>query len=132
VPYTPPVPQVVDETENLPKMVQGTTVDSQEEARVAVALDGLKWEYKYQVPFMGGVNVRGGTVIDFVILNRGILPIPLFVNGEYWHAGRRAAEDEIRMALLEKSGWYDVPVVLWANEIPDVPTTKAILKERIG
>ena len=74
--------------DNLPGMIQGKTVDSLEEARVAVALDQLGLSFLYQYALFGG-DIRGGYFIDFVV---EYVPrmIPIEVMGSRWHTGKFA------------------------------------------
>lgn len=80
-------------------LIYGKTPDSDDEWRVAVGLWKLGWEFKYQVWFLGGRILPGGTVIDFLVFTVP-LPTPLYVDGTYWHGGPKAEEDKITRDTL--------------------------------
>lgn len=85
------------------------------EANVAWALEQLEQTYIFQFSILGGKILRGGMVIDFMILTP--FPIPLEVNGEYWH---RNMELELRQkaevdAYLSRYGYASLEI-LWGNQ----------------
>ena len=84
--------------EQLPSEIQGRPIGSTEEARVAVALYRLDIPFQYQVDFFGGRRLRGGMVLDFMAYTP--FPVPIMVQGEYWHKGEQAAEDSYNIARL--------------------------------
>src|SRR3989304_9837777 len=79
------------------------TVESKDatsyEYNVAWALDKVELAYMFQFIFFGGKAVRGGMVVDFLVLTDP-LSTPVWVNGGFWHKGKRAAEDSYQQALL--------------------------------
>jgi hypothetical protein len=109
-------------------LVQGELPRSREEWRVAMALDKLGLEYRYQVPLAGGTRVRGGMVLDFLV----DLPpeqIPMPVHGEYWHRG--AEEERLYLAALEHI-YKREPVVLWAEELKSVAMAVATIRRELS
>ena len=93
--------------------VQGKDATSYE-YNVAYALDKLELPYMFQFAFFGGRTVRGGMVVDFLVLTDP-LSTPVWVNGGFWHQGKRAAEDSYQQALLYfvARGELNRPVTLW-------------------
>lgn len=94
--------------------IQGKRADSKEEVWVAMALDKLKLPYIYQFDLYGTARIRGGIVIDFLIL----FPFTqaLEIQGEYWHTGQLGSGDRLRKAIIEAEG---IPVLyLWTIDIP--------------
>ena len=63
--------------------VQGKDATSYE-YNVAYALDKLELPYMFQFIFLGGKAVRGGMVVDFLVLTDP-LSTPVWVNGGFWH-----------------------------------------------
>lgn len=96
--------------------LQGVKIGSQNEANVAEALDKLELAYEYQY-IVGLMGVRGSQIIDFLCYTVP-LPTPLFVHGEYWHSGKLAAEDELKMhelMTMTRNKWAE-PVIIWGEE----------------
>jgi len=56
-------------------------------------------------------------VVDFLALTHP-LSTPIWVNGGFWHKGKRAVEDEYQQNLLAwaKRGELNDPVVLWDQD----------------
>ena len=79
-------------------MVQGLTPASVEEWRVSQSLTKFGWDFVYQQAIAGGRNLRGGQVIDFLVMT-----VPkntaLYVQGEYWHGSKQQEKDEILQAF---------------------------------
>ena len=86
------------------------TFGSTYEENVYRALAQRKVDFEYQVPFFGGRAVRGGQVVDFLVYGLGRKPIALFVDGPYWHKGRKTLEDQLKRTQLERAG-YQVLVI---------------------
>ena len=63
----------------------------------------LQVEFEYQSSQMGGRQERGGSVVDFLIID---LNLVLNVQSQYWHYGRPAAvlADRIQREQLEAQG----------------------------
>jgi len=131
--FPPPAkPEIVSTPEQLPTIIQGQVAGSKEEARVAVALDYLKFEYKYQYQLFGGRNVRGGQVLDFLVLVAP-KPVPLFVNGRYWHGtNQHGKEDELKLAAVEAIQGFDVPLVWWDDELTSVDDAISMARKDLG
>jgi hypothetical protein len=108
--------------------IQGKMPGSREEWRVAMALDKLGLEYQYQVPVMGGRQLRGGAVVDFVV----DLPpesIALLVHGQYWHT--TLEEERLYLAALERI--FGRPaIVLWDYDLEDVPMAIRTLRRELN
>lgn len=96
--------------------VQGMRATSYE-YNVAFALERIGLGYIFQYRFYGGRSVRGGIVVDFLVITRP-LSTPVWVNGGYWHRGRRAAEDEYQQTLIffMARGELNRPVTLWDDD----------------
>lgn len=103
--------------ENDVGLIQGKSA-SDIEMRVAISLDKFGWEYGFQVGVMGGRQVRGGQVVDFLVETRP-LPTPLYVMGEYWHGGIQAERDKLMIALLSSAfhGQFAQPEVVWGKDL---------------
>jgi len=92
--------------------IQGKKPDSKEEVWVAQAL------YKYHEPFifqyaaLGGTDMRGGLIIDFLLTR---FEIPLEVYGDYWHEDELPGRDIIRITKMKEM--FNVePLILWGSE----------------
>jgi hypothetical protein len=110
-------------------LVHGQPAGSTDELRVSISLDKLGLEYQYQVPIYGGRMRRGGQVIDFVVFNP--FPVPVFVNGEYWHTGQLGEEDKLKLATAQQ--YYNrIPVVLWGKDLQTQEDTDAIVRQELG
>jgi hypothetical protein len=98
--------------------IQGKGVSSILEWRVALALDKFGWEYIYQLGVAGGRSLRGGQVIDFLVLTIP-LPTPLYVHGEYWHGGKQSAKDALERIMFSAymHGRMQLPVILWGAQL---------------
>lgn len=96
-------------------LIEGRTPRSREEWRVAVALWRYKVEFRYQVPIMGGSMVRGGQLLDFLLLVDPS-PIPLQIFGNYWHRAQIKNEDRFKISMLRQQFGID-PVVIWGSEL---------------
>lgn len=98
-------------------VIQGERAGSVNEWNVAQALNQMKLQYEYQYPVFGGTNVRGGQVIDFLIyvLPR---PIPLYVQGTYWHNRAKETNDLYKMRQVEEryKGQFDPPLAIKESE----------------
>ena len=66
---------------------------------VALALEKMGVRYKFQQDFLGGRQVKGGFVLDFLVLTVP-LPTPVWVHGEYWHKGKQRAIDAFQEATI--------------------------------
>ena len=99
--------------------IQNKQPDSKEEVWVAMALDRLKVPYIYQFDLFGNATVRGGILIDFLVLRP--FTQALEIQGEHWHTGQLGADDRLRKAIIEAEG---IPVeYLWAVDLPTPDAT---------
>ena len=110
-------------------LIRGIVADSKEEVNVALALDSLDLAYHYQ-RVVGLRGVRGTQVIDFLVFT---VPkaTPLFVHGEYWHKGKKAIEDELKMselAVMMVKIWNE-PVIIWTEDCQTVDDARATLRK---
>lgn len=127
----PPVIPTITEEEDLPTVVRGMVVGSKEEARVSVALDKLGYEYYYQYQLFGGRNVRGGQVIDFIVLVPP-RPIPIYVQGRYWHSNKMAPEDQLKIAMVDQIEWLDTPTLWYDDELTSVQDAINLCRRDLG
>lgn len=110
-------------------LVQGSIPDSKNEWFVALALDKLGIDYYYQVPIYGGTNIRGGQVVDFVVLRPKAIPV--FVQGAYWH--RLATESEDIMKQQAAETYYRTkPILLDEDETSTKERAYQAVLEKIG
>src|SRR4030042_495821 len=79
-------------------LIQGMVPDSVEEWRVSNSLTKFGWDYIYQASVMGGRNLRGGMVIDFLV-ETVPAQTALYVNGEYWHGSKTEQKDRLMQAM---------------------------------
>lgn len=111
-------------------LIEGRTPRSREEWRVAVALWRFDVEFRYQVPVMGGSMVRGGQILDFLLLLPPS-PIPLQVHGNYWHRAQLKNEDRFKHQLLQQQYGIE-PIILWGSELQTQEEANARVREVIG
>jgi hypothetical protein len=114
-------------------LIHGQEPDSQEEWRVALALNRLGLNYYYQFSVGGGRFTKGGQVVDFWVMTVP-LPTPLFVQGEYCHSGTKAAETKLKLAQIQRifNGQCNTPVEIWDYEIPTVDAAYQVVKARLA
>lgn len=122
----PQVPEQETEPEQI-GLINGMTPDSKEEYWIALALWRLKLTFFYQFIVLGGRNVRGGLVLDFLV---DVPPVwtPLVFNGEWWH--RNESQERFNMALLQQEFGVE-PVVIWGDEVPDKETTFQVVRSKL-
>jgi hypothetical protein len=80
-------------------IIKGRSAGSVNEYYVSQALDALGYAYSYQYEVFGGSSVRGGQIIDFLV-RKPPRPIPVFVQGTYWHGTSKGANDTFKLASL--------------------------------
>lgn len=126
-------PIILDNNEGLPDTIQGQPAGSIQESRVAQALYELRLPFEYQVPIMGGRDRAGGQVVDFLV-DKAPRPVPLYVQGAYWHGTLRDPEKNLKLALLEHymKGTWDTPVELWDFELTDMESTRQVILRKVG
>jgi hypothetical protein len=93
-------------------LIQGHKPDSIQELWISQALDHYKVKYIYQYEVSGGLRLRGGLIIDFVLTVRNI---PLEYYGDYWHESEMSGEDLLRLKAIE-SYFNMKPLILWEHE----------------
>jgi len=101
-------------------LVKGTRASSYE-YNLALALDFYRVPFLFQVDYFGGRSLRGGQVLDFLVLAPFGIPCQVF--GEYWHTGQLASSDRLKLQYLEAEFGQKV-IVLWG---PDTSTYEAAL-----
>lgn len=99
---------------------------SKEEEYLYRALSKAQIQFYYQFPIYGGRRLRGGLVVDFVLL-----PFfqPVEVYGEYWHSGQLGADDRLKQALERQYFKKDV-ILVWGSELPDQAAADMLVKVR--
>ena len=124
-----------DEEESVERTeIQGQSVGSREEARVATALDKLGHRYFYQFRILDMKGVRGAYIIDFLVLSTVPLSTPVEVYGAYWHRGQLGSEDQFRLAQIEDHfrGEANDVVIIWGNEVQTQDDANAVVQRKIG
>lgn len=111
-------------------LIQGRTPGSKEEWYVATALWRLKHSFIYQYEVFGGAGIRGGQIVDFLVVTTAPQSTFIQVFGEHWHSGELGGEDQFKLALLEQEG--SPVVVLWGKDLPDKETAYTVLRGKIG
>ena len=111
--------------------IQGMTAGSQNEVNVSVALTMLKLEYEYQY-IVGLAGVRGSQIVDFLV-HTSPKPTPLFVHGEYWHSGKKAVEDQMKLAELwsRMRNVWDEPLIIWGEDSETIDDAYNWLKKEL-
>ncbi len=102
-----PVQQRTGEYEAPPEgeaqfVIQGHDASSYE-YYFAMALEYFGLPYMYQYEFFGGTGILGGIVLDFLVLTEP-LSTPVYINGEWAHAGERRETDKLQQVTL--MGYY--------------------------
>lgn len=117
---SPQATKNVQRTDDGKYLVRGITVDSQEEAFVAMALDQMRLDYEYQYDF-GIRGVAGSQIIDFLVETMP-RPTPLFVHGEYWHTGKFAIYEAVKMEQIKSMtrGTWAEPKIIWGDQCQTV------------
>lgn len=111
-------------------LIQGHVPKSRDEWRVAVALWRYKIDFYYQVPIRGGSMVRGGQLLDFLLLTDPA-PHPLQVFGNYWHRAQIKNEDRFKLAILREQFGVE-PYVIWGSQVQTQDDANAIVREVVG
>lgn len=128
-----PTPTIAREPAEVPGLINGRAPGSSYEWRVAVSLWKYKWAFEYQVSYFGGRSLRGGQVIDFLVLTVP-LPTPLYVYGEYWHSSVQSEKDKLQRALLTNylHGQIAEPVILYGAALHSQETTDEAIYQIFG
>jgi len=111
--------------------IQGVMAGSQNEVNVAAALDKLGLQYQFQYSWGGG-RVLGGQVIDFIVYTKP-KPTPVYVQGSYWHGGKKAMESRLKMWQVEAKtrGYWAKPVELTEEETSTLEQAKEAIKGKV-
>lgn len=112
--------------------IQGTMPGSKQEYWVALALYAYKVDFVFQYPIEGGRRVRGGQVIDFMVYY-GPFPIPVLVQGEYWHRTSRSYQDRLNIERIKRhfNNAIAEPVELWERELQSAEMAKETVKRKV-
>ena len=100
--------------------IQGMKAGSQNEYNVSIALKIMRLSYEYQY-IIGMFGTRGSQIIDFLVYTVP-KPTPLFVHGEYWHKGKKAIEDQLKLSEIASTMhnlWFE-PVIIWGEQCETV------------
>lgn len=106
-------PEGGEEKEEEPGLIQGKNATILE-WRVYKSLLKRKIDFIFQYPIAGGRMLRGGQVIDFVVVSPFLIPVN--VNGDYWHEAELSSEERLLLAAQKQHFGRD-PVVLWGHEL---------------
>ena len=112
--------------------LKGIPVGSVNEYNVGKALERLKLDYAFQYQILGGRGVRGGQVIDFLVY-RVPRPVPVLVQGSYWHGGRRLAETTVKMIFIDDygEGFWDPVIELLESETETIESAVEAVRKKI-
>ena len=112
--------------------IHGIEVDSIHEWNVAQALDHYKLDYEFQYYF-GLARIKGSQIIDFLV-KTDPKPTPLNVQGSYWHTGRYAREEQIKVAAVNSRmrGIWAEMVHIWEDECETVDLAIKAVGEKLG
>lgn len=116
IPIAPRVP-VGREEDKLEKAAIQSPVGTLPERIVWKWLVDHDYQFEYQLAELGGRDVVGGSVIDFVVYGLG-KPIVIRVQGDYWHGPKfpdRQARDDEQFYRLHARGYAVCD--LWESDI---------------
>jgi len=110
------------------------TFGSVNEENVFKALNALKIPFEYQYEILGGRSRAGGYVLDF-LADVAPQPIPIQVQGAYWHGGSMAPYEAFEIAQIQEYakwvGW-GMPVLLEENETTTYDRAFYAIREKVG
>jgi hypothetical protein len=118
-------------------MADGVLIQGKEatdiEYRVAVSLSKYKWNFEFQVPYLGGREIMGGQVVDFVVLTLP-LPTPLWVQGEYWHETAVTDRDKLNREFMfaQMHGTFAPPIILWGIDLETQEESDETILKTLG
>ena len=98
------------------ELIQGKKPDSKEEVWAAHGL------YKFRIPFIfqyavaGGLRIRRGMVIDFLVTHPVLIPFEVY--SDYWHEDELPGGDLIRLKAIEEY-FATKPLILWGKDAPN-------------
>ena len=126
----PPAVITQAKPEEVVQPVQGIMPDSKNEWYTALALDKLEIAYTFQYVLDGGTGIRGGQIVDFVCwMPAG--PLPVFVQGAYWHKITTETEDLIKQAAAAQA-FGRQPVLLMEEETSTKDKAMRAVREKIA
>lgn len=108
--------------------LQGKQCGSKNEYNFGKALEKLGISYEFQVSFGGGRGVRGGQVIDFLV-NIPPKPIPVYIQGAYWHKASTAVEDLLKQASVQK--YYAMPILVSEDDSKTLEAATRFIRENV-
>ncbi len=113
-------------------LINGVKPASIYEWRTAKALWKLGHTFEYQYP-IGGGRTRGGQVLDFLVDTKPLMT-PVYVNGSYWHTGRKGDDDLLKIMMVTQvfNGMVNEPVILWDYELMSTNDAYRVCRQRIG
>jgi len=113
--------------------VQGRNA-SQEEARVAIALDSLKHRYQFQYRVFSITGVKGSFVLDFLVTSTVPFPTPLEVFGEYFHSASITRKDQLRLQRIEFELGPNIneTAIIWGSEASTQAATNEAVLRKVG
>ncbi len=100
------------------------------EWRVAVVLERLGLNFKFQYSLQGGRTARGGIVLDFLVLTDP-LRTPLDIRGDYWHQPNQRVDDDLGLALAMSRGMFAEPVVIYGSQLQTIEAAYATIKREL-
>jgi hypothetical protein len=108
-----------------PILVQGSWATIPE-AKISAALDTLGLKYIFQYELWGGQFLRGGVVIDWLVMT---IPLsqPLEYDGGRWHTGAAKSEDVLqRRRIANHFGVPEVKVITEDEVDSDTPQEQVV------
>lgn len=112
--------------------IHGQVASSVNEYNVAMALEHFDLDYEYQY-FFGLARIKGFQIIDFLV-KTDPKPTPLNVQGTYWHTGRYAKEEQIKISAVNsrmRNYWAEM-VHIWENECEDIDSAIEAVGTKLG
>jgi hypothetical protein len=104
------------------------------EENVFRALNALKIPFAYQYEILGGRSRAGGYVLDF-LADVAPQPVPIQVQGAYWHGGSMSPYEPFEIAQIQEyaklAGW-GMPVLLEENETATYEAAYYAIREKVG
>lgn len=99
-------------------------------------LESGDYVYQVQSSVMGGRDIIGGSVVDFLVYNIYQSPVAIRVMGDYWHGsafpGTQAKDDE-QQQRLSSQGYLVVD--LWESDLyraADLGSVRSFILRKIG
>lgn len=100
---------------------------------VALALEKLGLEFKFQLSVAGGKSLAFGIVLDFLVMTVP-LPTPVWVHGDYWHTGTRRQKDLRQQDIVKQymAGSILEPVEIWGHESESEAMALASVRRKLA